>query len=58
MNLQGRMAQHALRAQILSYIYSLEILLGDFPVTRDAHFMFGCEDDEKNVSDEIPSDPE
>lgn len=58
MNLQGRMAQHALRAQILSYIYSLEILLGDFPVTRDAHFMFGCEDDEKNVSDEIPSDPD
>ncbi|XP_057314205.1 uncharacterized protein LOC130655465 isoform X2 [Hydractinia symbiolongicarpus] len=57
-NLQGRIAQHALRAQILSYIYSLEILLGDFPVTRDAHFMFGCEDDEKNVSDEISIDPD
>ena len=41
----SRLSQHCHRAEIISEVYSLKELLKHFPVTCDAHFIFGEEED-------------
>ncbi|XP_065070456.1 uncharacterized protein LOC135695319 isoform X3 [Rhopilema esculentum] len=54
----ARMTQHALRSQIISYVYGLRDLLDDFPKTRDTHFVLGTyEEDSKTEENEVSVDP-
>ncbi|EDO39453.1 predicted protein [Nematostella vectensis] len=54
-NLQKRVTQYSLQAQIVAYTTSLLDLMGDFPTTRDAHFMIGEEDEKKSEEDDDPT---
>ena len=58
--LSTRLEQHCHRAEIVSEIYSLKELLKHFPVTRDAHFVFGVEEEQlkrKNEPNELIPSP-
>ncbi|XP_048579860.1 uncharacterized protein LOC5511107 isoform X2 [Nematostella vectensis] len=54
-NLHKRVTQYSLQAQIVAYTTSLLDLMGDFPTTRDAHFMIGEEDEKKSEEDDDPT---
>ncbi|XP_059209493.1 coiled-coil domain-containing protein 162-like [Centropristis striata] len=46
-----QISQYCVRAQILSYYYSLTLLLDDFPSVRQAHFMIGEARKPKDILD-------